>query len=57
MTFTKIVTLIGLLNTLMSCSSVKQGRDLAQTNEETTERELAVQRRIEWINASSGGFR
>lgn len=57
MNFTKMVTLIVLLITLISCASVNQGREIAQTDDETAELELAVQRRIEWINASSGGFR
>ncbi len=54
MTWTRILTFITVLSALVSCSSVKT-QTTATTGQE--DYEVALQRRIEWLNASSGGYR
>jgi hypothetical protein len=54
MTWTRILTFITVLSTLISCSSVKT-QTTATTSQE--DNEVALARRIEWLNATSGGYR
>jgi hypothetical protein len=54
MTWTRIITFITILSALVSCSSIKKQTTATASQEDY---EVALQRRIEWLNASSGGYR